>query len=204
MKNLIHNKFLQIDNILLDVLSIKIKNTFFDRLMPKITHWNDYGQIYIITSIILWKDNLTNLLNIFLALTLGLLSGEGFIKYLFKRERPLVTPDNYCFLIKFPNSSSFPSGHTTSSFAVLGVTWYMDLQYKYVILVLAVVISFSRVYLHVHYPSDIIGGILLGFICAMITIKMPECLGMIQSIFSNIAAVLSAYVANYQSLQLFT
>ncbi|OCZ49827.1 phosphatase PAP2 family protein [Dehalobacter sp. TeCB1] len=174
MKNALYDKFIKLDNILLEACSIKMKNSILDKVMPKITRTNNYGQVYVVTAVILWRNNLTNLLNILLALSLGLLWGEGLIKYLVKRERPPAVSENYSYLIKFPHSFSFPSGHTTSSFAVLGVSWSLNLPYKYLILALAVVISFSRVYLHVHYPSDIIGGVILGFLCAVIALKIPE------------------------------
>lgn len=163
-----------IDTKLLNLLSIKIKNSFFDRVMPVITHLNDFGQIYLILSlfILLWNDNVTVFINILTSLTIGLILGEGILKRLVKRQRPAQNNYAYNLLIKLPESFSFPSGHTTSSFAVLGIVWSMFPKYKLAVLLIAVLISFSRIYLHVHYPSDVLGGIILGFLCAAITIQI--------------------------------
>jgi len=186
VKRSIYNKLMKMDNTVLNILSIHARNDFLDKVMPKITYCNDYGQIYILfAAIILWKNSLAAFLNILLALALGLTCGEGLFKHVFKRKRPLITENNFTLLIKFPDSFSFPSGHTTSSFAVLGVTWYMNLQFKYFILVLAILIAFSRLYLYVHYPSDIVGGIVLGFICAFISIKISSHISLIKLLYAN-------------------
>jgi undecaprenyl-diphosphatase len=186
----------RLDEKLLFLLSIKIKNVFFDRVMPYITRSNDCGQIYFILAFIalFWNGNRVEFANILLALTLGLVFGEGLIKYVFKRQRPAIEIKNYDFLINMPNSFSFPSGHTTSSFAVLGVAWYMNLSCKYLILILAILIAFSRIYLRVHYPTDIIGGIVLGFICAGATISITAHLDFIRFLYLNV------YIASH-SLQ---
>lgn len=159
-----------LDNRLLYILSEKIKNTFFDKFMPILSRINDYGGVYIVFSlltILISKEKNTGLY-IIVALMLGSLLGEGIIKHIIKRCRP-INSYKHRFLIKIPPSYSFPSGHTTSSFAVLGVLWSVNSDYKYLVLILALLISFSRLYLHVHYPTDIIGGILLGLLCSKMT-----------------------------------
>lgn len=159
-----------LDEKILYVLSEKIKNIFFDKTMPVLSTANNYGCVYIIIALLtmLTSRQVNTGIYIIIALALGSILGEGIIKHIIKRCRP-IGKYGYNYLIKIPPSYSFPSGHTTSSFAVLGVLWRLDSNYKYWVLILAVLISFSRIYLHVHYPSDIIAGIILGLICSKLT-----------------------------------
>jgi undecaprenyl-diphosphatase len=166
--------FLKMDNRILNMCALGMKNDFFDRMMPRISRLNDYGMIYILlalTSIFLdYEINIA--VKVIMVLTLGLLLGEGFVKHLIRRTRPCFLNTTNEILIKFPRSFSFPSGHTTSSFAVFGVLWFANSDLKYFFLFIALIISFSRMYLYVHYPSDIIAGIVLGLICSKIIIAL--------------------------------
>lgn len=159
-----------IDGNVLRLISTKTQNNLFDRIMPVITHTNDFGQIYMLFAlfILYWDKNINAFIYILTALAIGLFFGEGVIKRLVKRKRPFINCQS--MLIDLPKTYSFPSGHTTSSFSVLGVVWMAFPRYKAIILVLAVLIAFSRLYLHVHYPTDVLGGIALGIICAALTV----------------------------------
>ena len=70
--------------------------------------------------------------------------------------------------MKKPTDYSFPSGHTAASFAAVTALFFAKEKYRYPALVLAVLIAFSRLYLYVHYPTDILGGILVGILCGVI------------------------------------
>ena len=68
-----------------------------------------------------------------------------------------------------PTDFSFPSGHTAASFtAVTALYCAGEKKLWKISLVLAVLIAFSRLYLYVHYPTDILGGILVGLLCGYI------------------------------------
>lgn len=173
---MVKSKFQKVDSMILNFCSLKIKNKYFDRIMPLITHCNDFGVFYlglILLSIIVnYKTNLA--VNVLLALTFGLLLGEGMLKHLIRRNRPQFRNPIDSLLVKIPRTSSFPSGHTTSSFAALGVLWGMDSNLIYVFLIAAILISFSRLYLYLHYPSDVMGGIALGLLCSKVVIIMAN------------------------------
>lgn len=166
--------FMKMDYRILNICALGMKNDYFDRMMPKISRLNDYGMIYILLALIsIFLDYRINMaVNVIMALTLGVFLGEGFIKHLIKRSRPCLLNATNEILIKFPRSFSFPSGHTTSSFAVFGVLWLANSDLKYFFLFIAIIISFSRMYLYVHYPSDILAGIILGLICSRIIIAL--------------------------------
>lgn len=105
-----------------------------------------------------------------LALIVNSLLGEVFLKNLIQRPRPFITLENLKLLIEAPTSFSCPSGHTSASFAVAFVIAYYLRKLAIPALILASLISLSRIYLLVHYPSDILLGILLGFVSCILSI----------------------------------
>ncbi|WP_309244991.1 phosphatase PAP2 family protein [Clostridium tagluense] len=104
------------------------------------------------------------------ALILSTILGDGILKHVVKRIRPSASIPAVNLLIVKPLSYSFPSGHTTSSFAVAGVLAKYFKDYTLEFFSLASLIAFSRLYLYVHYPTDVLAGIILGLICSGIII----------------------------------
>jgi len=201
MRNTIQNSLNKTDIRLLDFLSVKTQNRFLDRIMPWITHSNDFGEIYMVLALfaLFWDKNVNAFICILTALLFGMIFGEVVIKRIVKRKRPLQ--NEYKMLINLPKSYSFPSGHTTSSFAVLGVVWASFPRYKFIILVLAALIAFSRLYLHVHYPTDVLGGIDLGIMCAAVTIWLSPDEVLIKNAYKYSNDILKdAYKAAYSFL----
>ncbi len=109
------------------------------------------------------------------AIGLTSLMGEGIIKHAVKRIRPCAELDEEDKLIKDPRAFySFPSGHTASSFAVTMVVFLCRFPFFVVepILLLAITIGFSRVYLRVHYLTDVVVGMLLGIVCGAASVML--------------------------------
>ena len=107
-------------------------------------------------------------LNFALALAIAHLMGEIIIKHIVKRVRPCHNLGDDEQLIARPRFYSFPSGHTTASFAVVGVALLRCRLITFLpILVLAILIGFSRIYLRVHYLTDVIAGMILGLCCGI-------------------------------------
>lgn len=84
------------------------------------------------------------------------------LKNLIQRPRPFTLLPGVSLLIPPPGSSSFPSGHTGSSFACAAAIFLLNRKWGVPALALAALIAFSRLYLSVHYPTDLLAGALLG------------------------------------------
>ncbi|MBS4960130.1 MAG: phosphatase PAP2 family protein [Clostridiales bacterium] len=139
-----------------------------DETMIFFTRLGDCGFVWILSGIILLacggeKRKWGRILLITLAVTAS--TGNLILKPLFQRARPFDLLD-VIPLIDPPVDYSFPSGHTSASFACAKVISAMNRRWGRISYVGSVLIAFSRMYLLVHYPSDIIGGALLGLLIA--------------------------------------
>ena len=106
----------------------------------------------------------TTLLVTAMALALGfyMLAGHCALKPLFARPRPCDLRPEMLTLVARPHGWSFPSGHTSSAFAAAFALWLQNRRLGIPALVLAGFIGFTRMYLYVHFPTDILGGVALG------------------------------------------
>ena len=145
-------------------------NPLTDALFPIITYLGEAGLIWMILALLCivfgkksgWRVTGTAML---CAMLLGLLIGEVAIKNLVCRPRPFQSFPDFSLLIPPPSGYSFPSGHSCSSFAAATVLFHKDKRWGSAALALAALILFSRVFLFVHYPTDVLAGALLGVLC---------------------------------------
>ena len=97
------------------------------------------------------------------ALLVDLVICNGILKPLVHRIRPFDVKTGIELLVKRPIDFSFPSGHTAASFASVMALYLAGEKRLWIpALVLAVLIAFSRLYLYVHYPTDVLGGVVAG------------------------------------------
>jgi len=95
---------------------------------------------------------------------------KDYLKHLVKRPRPFLDIPALEPLIKRPKGYSFPSGHTTLAFAVAFIAYrILPKRYSIPALCIAALVAFSRLYLGVHYPTDILGSICVGYVAALVT-----------------------------------
>lgn len=166
--------FVNLDENILLWIQNNLRNDTLTSFFKLITSLGDGGFIWVIFTIILLLCNKTKKIGIMSAITLILASimNNLILKEIFERTRPYEVVEGLNSVIGNMNSFSFPSGHTASSFAMATVL-YRQLPFKFGILaiVLAILIGFSRMYLGVHYPSDVCVGILIGIVSGYITVN---------------------------------
>lgn len=163
-----------IDFSILNFIHLTLQNAVFDKTMPYITLLGNMGMVWIVISIILISNRKYRHVGIMCisALVLAAIFGEGILKNVIQRSRPFTHMPAISLLITKPLSFSFPSGHATSSFAAAGIIFNTLKKFRIHVIILASLIAFSRMYLFVHYPSDILGGILLGLLCSETILKI--------------------------------
>lgn len=141
-----------------------IRCPFLDFLMPLITMFGDNGIFWIAVSIALLffrKYRTCGIASLGSLLT-GVLIGNVLIKNLVTRDRPCWINETINMLIEIPMDYSFPSGHTTASFTAATVIFLHDKRLGIPAYIIAVAVAFSRMYLYVHFPTDILVGAILG------------------------------------------
>lgn len=158
---------LTLDGNILLFLQNFVRNPILDPIVIFITSLGDKGFIWIIGTILLLIPEKTRKIGWMSALALlgSLMLNNNLIKNLVARPRPFTVLSDLSILIPKPGEFSFPSGHTSSSFAAAAV-FYRHLPKKIGIpaLVLAGLIGFSRLYVGVHYPTDVLAGAVMGIL----------------------------------------
>lgn len=158
---------LNLDGGFLLFLQESVRNPILDNLMIFITSLGNGGMIWIVATIVLLIPKKTRKAGVMSAVALlgSLIINNNIVKNIVQRPRPFVTFTDLQIIIPTPSEFSFPSGHTSSSFAAAAV-FYRHLPKKLGLpaVILAGLIGFSRLYVGVHYPTDVIAGVLMGIL----------------------------------------
>ncbi|MDI6878736.1 MAG: phosphatase PAP2 family protein [Desulfitobacteriaceae bacterium] len=147
-------------------LNHNLQNPFFDWVMPKLTELGSGGFVWLFLAFILamfgkGRGRKMAFLGI-LAMLMAWFFSDEVLKNLVARPRPFLTLADARVLVEKSNQFSFPSGHTTTSFAPALAFYRKNRAVGRAALILAACIGFSRIYVGVHYPLDVLGGALLG------------------------------------------
>lgn len=148
-----------------------IRTPFGDIIVPLISGLGNAGIIWIALTIVLLIIPKTRRSGLIMALALiaDLILCNGILKNLVARTRPYDVNTVVNLLIEKPVDYSFPSGHTAASFAAVTALYLAGEKKLWKpALVLSILIAFTRMYLYVHYPTDILGGIAVGIISGYI------------------------------------
>ncbi|NLL77504.1 MAG: phosphatase PAP2 family protein [Clostridiales bacterium] len=109
-----------------------------------------------------------------LSLLAAFLLGNIMLKNLVERSRPCWIYPEVGLLIRIPRDYSFPSGHSMVGFAGATAVWKMNKGWGVAALILAGSIAFSRLYLFVHWPSDVLIGSIIGILLAILIFEIEN------------------------------
>ena len=146
-----------------------IRNGFLDVVVPFYTSLGDDGIIWIFVGLIMLIPKKTRKCGVMVlaALLVMLIVNNIILKNLIARPRPCATYPELVELVHIPKSYSFPSGHTVSAMVVAFTILTQHKKLGIVALVLATLMGLSRLYVGVHFPTDVYGGIIVGAILAL-------------------------------------
>lgn len=155
---------MKIDLGILNLIQTCLRCDVLDLVMPVVTRLGDGGILWICSSLFLLVFPKTRRAGAAMAVSLGLevLCCNVLLKPLVARPRPCDVNLTMQLLIPRPDGFSFPSGHTGASFAAASSLFFGKNRFRIPALVMAALIGFSRLYLYVHYPTDVFAGALVG------------------------------------------
>lgn len=168
----------EIDFWVLNLIQENLKCGFLDFVFKYLTHLGDGGIFWTLcgAAMAMSKRYRRCGMTVLFGLLLCLIFGNLLLKPLIARPRPCHINPDVQLLIDMPQDGSFPSGHTYSSFTAAFIVLLNRSRGKFygrlgaVFLPLASLVAFSRLYLYVHFPSDILGGIALAAAASYLSI----------------------------------
>ena len=161
-------------------LQDSVRNPILNSIMIFITSLGNGGMLWIAATVLLMIPKKTRKVGLMSAIALlgSLIINNNLIKNLVQRPRPFRTFPELQIIIPTPSEFSFPSGHTSSSFAAAAV-FYRHLPKKLGVpsVVLAGLIGFSHLYVGVHYPTDVIAGVIMGILLSYMAEFLVDFIG---------------------------
>ena len=159
---------------ILDFIQENFQCRFLDVVFSTITKLADSGIFWILLAVIFlfFKKTRKTGLMMGVALLCGLIVGNLTLKPLIGRIRPYDLNPGVSLLIDKLHDFSFPSGHTLSSFEGATVLLIRDKRFGIPAMILAAIIALSRLYLYVHYPTDVLAGAVLGITFGILAVSI--------------------------------
>lgn len=143
-----------------------------DAAVVEFTSLGNSGILFIVAGVVLLLFKKTRRLGVaaLLALLIGFLITNLTLKPLVSRPRPWLDVEGLIHLLGESAYRSFPSGHATSAFAFAFALRYGTERkwLKWLAMIVAILMGLSRLYVGVHYPTDVLGGVLVGWVAGWI------------------------------------
>ena len=164
----------QAELAVLDWIAAHCHTVWLDTLVPFITSLGYKGLLWIVVALILLAipSQRSTGFQVALALLFSVLLCNLILKNAVGRIRPFELAGITDLLVTLPDDPSFPSGHTSASFAAVTALMLDRHFLRWPCLVIGVLIALSRLYLYVHFPTDVAAGALLGILCGWLAVAV--------------------------------
>jgi undecaprenyl-diphosphatase len=167
---------IDLDTALFYFFNVKLQNGFFDLLMPVLTnlgYWRiPLGLMVILLLVFGKRKGRVTVLLLVVGIALSDQLCNSFLKPLIQRIRPCNVLENIHLLVNCTRAYSFPSSHAMNIFTGCLLLSYSYRKIRLLLFIIAILVSYSRVYVGVHYPFDVLAGVVLGIFCAFIIITL--------------------------------
>ena len=173
---IIHN----FDYIILNAIQQSLRCEFLDSFTLFLSYVTTSGIIWVVAGIVMLfsRKHRASGIIMLVSLTVVFLTGDVLLKHLVNRPRPFTVNTDIALLIEPPSGSSFPSTHSAFAAASTTVLLARNKLLGFIVTVITVCIAFSRLYLYVHYPTDVLAGLMLGTICASMILVLEKQTGL--------------------------
>lgn len=154
----------------------KLSTPFLDRAMVDITSLGNFSILWLAFIIIFLSTKEYKRVGkvMVIGFILNIIVVNLLLKNIFDRSRPFELMDNFDLLIPPLKDGSFPSGHSSYAFTFFAIILFMTKSKSLKIFtgVLTFLIAFSRLYLYVHFPTDVLSGAIIGFMLGILAMKI--------------------------------
>jgi len=180
------NFIIRLDKEIFLFLNLKLQNRVFDFLMPFITEFKNWRVLFILVILAMLifgrkKERIAAVL-VLIVLAIADSSVNLLLKNWFGRVRPCNVFPQVHLLAGCSHSGSFPSSHAANIFATGSILTFFYRRVWLIWLAIAVTVSFSRIYVGVHYPLDVLGGAVYGILLAAVILTISKSIFRIQSL----------------------
>ena len=166
-----------LDVFLFRAINRDLSNALFDLLMPVITNPGPFLVPFAGAGIglLVWGGR-KGRLAVVTALVLLLVSNAAneLVKFWIQRPRPCQVLEAVQLLVGCTRSLSFPSSHAANITAQAALFAFLYRPLAFPLFLVAAAVGYSRVYVGVHYPADVVGGVIVGLICAAVFIRLAR------------------------------
>ena len=161
---------------ILDFIQNYLSSPIMDKVMVFITSLGNSGALWIGAALAMLCSRKYRHTGIMLAvgLILSMVVGNLILKPAVARLRPFQVMEGIELIIKPPHDFSFPSGHTLASVISAVIIFMQHRRLGVAAIITAVLIAFSRLYLYVHFPTDVLAGAILGVLIGIFSVKITK------------------------------